>query len=147
MLTGPAALILVAALLAQGGLVLVLLVRLGMVRVPMITRGEVKIRDIALDRAGWPEHERKLSNAFDNQFQLPVLFYAAAILALLFTATWLEALLAWAFVVSRIVHATIHVTTNNVVRRFYAYAVGFALLSLFWLDLLVRLVVLALDIA
>ncbi|MDB5542089.1 MAG: hypothetical protein JWQ89_3816 [Devosia sp.] len=143
MILTPNALWLVAAILAQGGLALGLLWYLGTIRLPMVARGEVKIGDIALSREGWPERERKVSNAFDNQFQLPVLFYVACLLAIGFGANLLEVLLALAFVVSRYVHAFIHVTTNHVVRRFWAHFAGLVVLCLLWLDLLVRLICLA----
>lgn len=137
------ALWLVFAMLAQGGLALALLIYLGTIRIPMVTRGEVRIEDIELGNEGWPKREHQASNAFDNQFQLPVLFYAACLVAIAFGPTLFEVLLALAFVVSRYVHAFIHVTSNAVVRRFSAYAVGFAVLCVFWADLLVRLLLAA----
>lgn len=137
---------LIAAVLAQGTLALGLIWFLGFVRIPMIMRGEVRIRDIALAREGWPEREKKVSNAFDNQFQLPVLFYAAAGVSLLLGASWLSLLLAWAFVVSRYVHAAIHMTDNNVIRRFWTYTVGLGILTFYWLALIVQVVALALGL-
>lgn len=135
---------LIAAMLAQGALALGLLWYLGFVRVPMILNGKVNVRDIATDRGGWPEHERKVSNAFDNQFQLPLLFYVGSLVAIGFGATLIEVALAFAFVLSRFVHAFIHVTSNHVIRRFYAYTAGLVLLCLLWLDLAIRLVLIAL---
>ena len=41
--------------------------------------------------------------------------------------------LSWLFVLSRIVHAAIHTTINNVPQRFAAYCVGLADLMLMWL--------------
>lgn len=131
---------LIAAILAQGALALGLLWYLGTIRIPMVMKGEVRIDDIALERKGWPKREWQASNAFDNQFQLPMLFYVGAGLALYFGPTLLEIVLAWLFVVSRYVHALVHVTDNHVVRRFAAYFVGLLLLCMFWLDLVVRLV-------
>ncbi len=131
---------LIAAMLALGALAMGLLLYLGSVRLPMIFSGEVKVRDIALDRMGWPDRERRVSNAFDNQFQLPVLFYAGCAIALYLGAGWLEVLLGWAFVASRYVHAYIHVTDNHVIRRFTAYVTGLGLLIVLWIDLAVRLV-------
>jgi len=132
---------LIAAMLAQGALALGLLWYLGTIRVPMIMRGEVKIRDMALSREPWPEREKKVSNAFDNQFQLPVLFYVGCIVALFLGPTWFDLVLAWAFVVTRYAHAFIHVTDNHVIRRFWAYTAGLAILTLFWLVLIVQLIV------
>ena len=132
---------LIAAMLAQGALALGLAWYLGFVRIPMIMRGEVKIRDIALSRDGWPERERKLSNALDNQFQLPVLFYAGSIVAIFVGPTWFDLVLAWAFVATRYVHAAIHISDNHVVRRFWAYTAGLVVLTLFWLAIIVQLIV------
>lgn len=133
----------VGAMLALGALAIGLMVYLGTIRVPLVLKGEVKMRDIAVDRGGWPEREHRVANAVDNQFQLPVLFYAGCLLALWFGATFLELLLAWAFVVTRYVHAYIHVTHNHVLRRFWVFFTGLIILSGLWLDLLVRLVLAA----
>ena len=43
-----------AALLLQGALALAIMFYLGFVRVPLIARGDVHLRDIALSRSGWP---------------------------------------------------------------------------------------------
>lgn len=113
-----------------------LLLWLGQVRVPMVARGEIRIKDIALDRGGWPDHAKQLGNAFDNQFQLPVLFYIAVMLTLWFgVAGWVEVILGAVFVVARYVHAFIHATSNHVPRRFAAYAASMAVLGLYWLVL------------
>lgn len=134
---------LIGAVLAQGALALGLLFYLGSIRVPMIVRGEVRTEAIAVNREGWPKREWQVSNAFDNQFQLPVLFYVAAALALYFGPTLLEVGLAWLFVITRYVHAFIHITDNHVIRRFTAYVAGLVLLCIFWLDLAVRLILAA----
>lgn len=134
---------LVAAILVQIAIAFVLLWVLGAIRVPMVASGKMPIGDMALSRDPWPEQEKRVSNAFDNQFQLPVLFYVSCGLALYFGATWIEVALAWFFVLARIAHAAVFATTNNVAQRFAAYAAGFAGLGLLWLDLGVRLILIA----
>ena len=135
--------LLVAAMLAQGAIALVLLWVLGTIRVPMVASGKMPVEDIALSRDPWPEAEKKVSNAFDNQFQLPLLFYVASGLTLYFATGWIEVALAWLFVLSRIVHAVIFATRNRVYWRFFAYTFGYGLLALWWIDLVVRLVLIA----
>lgn len=134
---------LLAALLAQGGLALGIVIYLGFVRVPLVVRGEVHLRDVALSRSAWPEREKQVSNAFDNQFQLPLLLYVAVFAALYLGPSLLEVLLAWLFVASRYVHAFVQLTDNHVIRRFGAYTAGLVLLCALWLDLLVRLLLAA----
>jgi hypothetical protein len=140
----PNALWLIFAMLAQGFLALALLWHLGTHRIPLVLQGKVRIEDIALDKERWPERSRQASNAFDNQFQLPVLFYVACFVAIAFGPTLLEVALALAFVISRYVHAFIHITSNHVVHRFQAYVAGFVVLCIFLADLLVRLLLIAL---
>jgi hypothetical protein len=111
--------------------------------VPLVLGGKVRMKDIALSREPWPEREKQVSNAFDNQFQLPVLFYVAGFAALWFGPTLFEVALAALFVATRYAHAFVHVTSNHVVRRFQAYTAGLVLLCVFWADLLVRLILVA----
>ena len=139
----PATAVLIAAALAQGAIALVLLFMLGAIRVPMVASGKMPVAKVALSREPWPEHEKKVANAFDNQFQLPVLFYVSCGLTLYFGAGWVEVALAWLFVVSRIVHAVIFATRNRVYRRFFAYTFGYVVLVLWWIDLAVRLALIA----
>nr|WP_314260674.1 MAPEG family protein [uncultured Devosia sp.] len=123
------------ALLAMG-----ILVWMGMERVPRVMRGEIAVADIAVDRTAYPLRARLLSNNFDNQFQLPVLFYVACLLSLIVGGTgWAEVLLAALFVVLRYIHAAIHVTRNSVLHRFGVYFAGLVVLALLWLWLVLRI--------
>jgi len=112
---------------------------MGALRVAAVRRGEVRVRDIALGQPNWPPRVQQISNSFTNQFQLPVLFYVLTILALfLRKADLLFVVMAWIFVLLRIVHAAIHVTSNHVGRRFQAFAAGMVVLLLMWIVFAVR---------
>ena len=135
--------LLILAMAAQVLLTIAILVLMGRERVPRVMSGEINVADIAVDRSAYPLRARLLSNNFDNQFQLPMLFFASALLALVIGfAGWTEVILAWLFVALRYVHAVIHVTTNRVQRRFAAYTAGLAVLGLFWLWLVLRILLL-----
>ncbi|MHA6298818.1 MAPEG family protein [Devosia sp. CAU 1758] len=132
--------LLILAMAVQAFLAIGLVFWLGFERVPRIARGEIRIADIAVERTGYPLKAKLLSNSFDNQFQLPVLFFVAALLLLqLDLVGWVDVTLAWLFVALRLAHALIHVTTNRVYRRFVAYTAGLAVLTLFWLWLTFRI--------
>ena len=132
--------LLALAMAAQVLLTLGLLIWMGRERVPRVMRGEIRVADIAVDKSAYPLKARLLSNSFDNQFQLPLLFFVGALAALHFgLLDWFIVGLAWLFVALRYVHAAIHVTTNRVYRRFAAYTAGLAVLALFWLWLVLRL--------
>ena len=133
--------LLILAIAAQVLLALGILVWMGFERVPRVARGEIAVKDIAVERQGYPLRARLLSNNFDNQFQLPVLFYVAALLLLWSGgAGWVELALAWLFVALRYGHAAVHVTTNRVYRRFFTYTAGLVVLAVLWVWLVVRLI-------
>jgi hypothetical protein len=134
----PEALITVAVM-AQILLTLGLYVWLGIKRLPRLADGTVHIRDIALDKDNWPDSSKQAHQALQNQFELPVLFYAAAALNVVLWPGLITVIIAVAFVISRYVHAFIFITSNHVVRRFYAFVTGLALIGLWWLILAFQL--------
>ena len=54
-------------------------------------------------------------------------------------ADLLFVVLAWVFVVLRLLHAAIHVTSNHVGRRFAAFAASVVVLAIMWLIFIVRI--------
>lgn len=58
-------------------------VRMGLARFGAARRGSVKLRDVAVDNSRCrPEDVRKLANNYQNQFEVPVLYYAGLALLL-----------------------------------------------------------------
>ncbi|MBV8746416.1 MAG: MAPEG family protein [Xanthobacteraceae bacterium] len=120
-------------LFVQVALTFVLLLWTGNTRVGALKRKEVKVSDIALGQGNWPDRVMKIGNNYNNQLQLPVLFYVLVILAWITRkADLLFVVLSWVFVISRIVHAWVHTTTNEMQVRFYAFASGAAVLLIMW---------------
>jgi hypothetical protein len=127
-------------LFVQVALTFVLLGLTGYSRVASVRCGETKIRDIALGQPNWPERITKVGNSYNNQFQLPMLFYVVVILAYTLRAADLVfVILSWVFVAARLGHAYIHVTSNRLGRRFNAFAGGFAVLVVMWIILAIRI--------
>lgn len=101
---------------------------------------QVKPVDIALGQRNWPQRTQQIGNSFDNQFQLPVLFYVLTILALITRhADIVFIVMAWIFVLSRIAHAYVHTTSNIVLRRGGLYGIGAFVLAIMWLIFIVRI--------
>jgi hypothetical protein len=102
--------------------------------------GEVHPRDIALGQLGWRPRTQQIGNAFNNQFQLPVLFYVLTVLAIVTRhADLLFVVMAWIFVLARLAHTYIHVTHNRVMRRGMVYGIGGLVLTLMWIIFMVRI--------
>jgi hypothetical protein len=125
-----------APVFVQALLTFALLTWMGYLRVMAVRRGVVHPRDVALGQADWPPFIMQVSNAYKNQLELPVLFYAVVALALVtVTASTAFVVLAWIFVAFRLTHALIHVTTNRMSRRFFLFLGGAGILLLMWIML------------
>ena len=76
------------------------------------------------------------SNNLKNLFEIPILFYLAAMIAmLLLIQDDLLVRLAWGFVILRVVHSMIHCSYNRVMHRFIAYAASCLFLIFMWIRL------------
>ena len=133
-----------AAILAPGfvlvALTFLLMFWMGAVRYASVNRRETRIGDIALGQQNWPPRVTQIGNAFNNQFQLPTLFYALVILALvLHKADLVFVIMSWGFVVLRVLHAAIHTTTNRMLHRFGVYVAGALVLLAMWIILASRI--------
>lgn len=116
-----------------------LLGRMALTRVGSIKAGEVKMKDISLGQNAWPTAIAQTSNAYANNLQLPVLFYALVAFAVLTTKDDLVfVIMSWLFVASRYAHAFVHVTSNHVPTRFNMFALGVLILGLMWAIFAVR---------
>src|SRR5215471_8720010 len=104
--------------LVQVGLTFALLLWLVGARRSTLVSGETKIRDVALGEPNWPNRATQIGNCYRNQFELPLLFYALIALALpLRHADLFIVLMSWVFVVTRLVHAGVFVTSNDFGKR------------------------------
>jgi len=124
----------------QVALTFALLFWMGSARTGALRNKETRVSDIALGEANWPARVMAVGNSYNNQWQIPVLFYVLVILAWITRkADLLFVVMSWIFVLSRIVHAGIHTTTNYVPHRFYAFVVGVVVLMLMWLIFAIRI--------
>jgi hypothetical protein len=82
----------------------------------------------------------RAADNFRNLFEVPVLFYALAAIALAtgHVPAWLVAC-AWVFVALRVVHSLIHCTYNAVLHRLVVFLASFALLIAMWIAFVVAL--------
>ena len=109
-------------------------------RTSSLQRGETHLKDIALREPNWPVRATQFGYAFANQFELPVLFYVLTILEIVTRhADLLFVLLAWIFVLTRVLQAWVHVTNNNVRVRGAFYGVGAVILVIMWVIYIVRI--------
>jgi hypothetical protein len=114
-------------------LTFVLMLQMGALRRADYSSGAVKADDIALREPRWPKRTTQAANAFSNQFELPVLFYVLTILAWVTRhAGIVFVVLAWIFVICRVLQAYVHVTSNVVRYRGLFYSIGAVVLMIMW---------------
>ncbi len=83
-----------------------------------------------------PEIVIKTTRCFNNQFEIPVLFY---VVCTLYVSLEIESLagliLAWIFVIFRYIHAYIHLTYNHIIHRMLTFWLAFITIIILWLNL------------
>jgi hypothetical protein len=99
-----------------------------------LIRGSASVRYFQTYAADVPaEQVERPARAYMNLLELPVLFYAACALMLV-TGKFdsIQVALAWVFVLTRCVHALIHIGFNYVPLRFAAFFAGSITLGVLW---------------
>lgn len=98
-----------------------------------VKSGEAKVGQYKV-RSTEPASSVTVANNLINQFELPVLFHALC-LALFVTngVNYLTLALTWIFILSRYVHAWVHLTSNRVMLRSRAFFFGAVVLLLAWI--------------
>jgi len=125
----------------QVALTFVLLFWTIFLRLRAVRRGEVDPHQIALRQPNWPPHVQQVSNAFHNSVEMPTLFYVVVLLGLMSkTLDVTVYVLMWMFVLSRVVHAVIHVTSNDLRHRTPMFLIGAIALALIWILIAGRII-------
>lgn len=98
-----------------------------------VKSGEAKISQYKI-RSTEPASSVTVANNLINQFELPVLFHALC-LALFVTngVNYLTLVLMWLFILTRYVHAWVHLNRNHVLHRSRVFFLGAGILLLAWI--------------
>jgi hypothetical protein len=109
-------------------------------RVTLLRSGSVHPRDVALRQPNWPPHVLQVTHAAHNQLETPVLFYVLTVLAIVTRqADLLFVVMAWLYVLVRIGHACVHVTSNRLSVRGPVFGLSMLILMVMWLIFMVRI--------
>lgn len=125
---------LILAMAALGFWTFLVLALVPLRRRSAILDGKAHIKDFRYGQSETVPGEYSIPNRnYMNLLELPVLFYVVCLIVLA-TRRYDEimVMLAWAFVVARIIHSLIHLTYNNVMHRFFALGAGLMILIAMW---------------
>jgi hypothetical protein len=126
-----------AAMVALTATVLLILFRS---RVRAVRLGQVSPEYFRLYRGeAEPESSVKASRHFINLFEAPTLFYVACLAAMATGDTGILAIVvAWLYVIARIVHAWVHLGSNRLQARIRIYFTSWFLLMVLWIQVVVH---------
>jgi hypothetical protein len=121
-------------------LILIVGVRTVRARFQSVVGGKTNLKSIALSTNGWPDDVRKLGNNFNNQFEMPTIWYAVcALLLVTGKADWIQVGLSWGFLIARLLHSYIHTGSNNVPLRMRMFLASVVCVMVMWAWFAIRL--------
>jgi hypothetical protein len=129
-------------LLVMVALTFVTYVRLVLARTKAVNNKEISAKYFRLLQGGQqPDQVQALDRNVINLFELPVLFYAACVVAFVTQSVdGLTLALAWVFAASRVGHTVIHTGGNHVMHRLRIFVLGFVALLAMWVVLALRII-------
>jgi len=104
---------------------------MGITRLKAVRSGGVDYRifKVYRNKQNMPDTMLKVSNHYDNLMTMPVLFYL--LVTIIYVTKNVDSAfvyLAWAYVVTRLVHSVIHLGKNHPLKRFLAFGLGVMIL-------------------
>ena len=129
----PEHIFLPATLLVFHSLIVILIT--GNARLKAVKAGKVDPRYFKLYQGvDCPDNLITLSRNITNLFELPVLFYLATVVFFLLNqVNTINLVLCALFVLLRLLHTFIHITSNKVPLRFKAFLIGYFVLVAIWM--------------
>jgi hypothetical protein len=125
--------------IAQVFLTCVIYIMVSSRRIAAVKAGTAKPSDFKVPSIE-PEPSATAARNLSNQFELPVLFYAASLSLFVTGAAGMAAIVvAWAFVLARIAHAVVHLTSNRIRIRRQLFIVSLFINLVQWLLLAVHI--------
>ena len=108
-------------------------------RVASVVKGDVEAGVYKLND-GEPAASRQVNNAIGNQYESPVLFYAACLTAYVSDNAGITMIvLAWLYMILNSIHAYVAALDNRLRRRQPVFFAAFGVLLLMWLVLAAHL--------
>ena len=125
--------------LAQVLLTYVIYIMVSSRRIRAVKEGAAKPSDFKVPSIE-PEPSATAARNLSNQFELPVLFFAACLSLYVTGGAGVAAIaVSWAFVLARVAHAYVHMTTNRIRRRRVLFAVSLVINLVQWVLLAIHI--------
>lgn len=80
----------------------------------------------------WAGVEPRISANLSNQFEWPLFFHAACLVLIQFQPQTATLVIAWAFIIGRVLHSAVHILTRNVRLRGLVFMINFIAVLGLW---------------
>ncbi|MBE0353322.1 MAPEG family protein [Pseudoalteromonas lipolytica] len=131
---------LIVAMFTQVLLTFIIMFIMGKRRFRAAKQKTIEMKDfltMELEKAG--SDVRVADRNFINQFEMPVLFFTACLTALQLNAVgYMFVALAWVYVLLRVLHSYIHLTSNTLKVRYYSFVISSLVMLSMWVVILTR---------
>ncbi|AXV67206.1 hypothetical protein D0907_17965 (plasmid) [Pseudoalteromonas lipolytica] len=131
---------LIVAMFTQVLLTFIIMFIMGKRRFRAAKQKTIEMKDfltMELEKAG--SDVRVADRNFINQFEMPVLFFIACLTALQLNAVgYMFVALAWVYVLLRVLHSYIHLTSNTLKVRYYSFVISSLVMLSMWVVILTR---------
>jgi len=108
-------------------------IRLGYFAINSVLKGKVHIKQLRVYDGELPIDYKSARQHYKNMFEIPILFYLLCTLLLINNnCTQLDVMLAWGFVIFRLLHSLIRIQNRDVNMRFGAFTGSFIMLVFGW---------------
>lgn len=110
-------------------------------RLYAVYTGDVDLKYYEIFEGGkCPDWVTKICDNLDNLFEVPPIFYAAAILVIALKLEN-EAIIfnAWGYVIMRYIHTLVHVTINKYLYRSAVFGISLYFLAMLWIQIIVKI--------
>jgi hypothetical protein len=130
--------VLIYPMVALAGLTFIMMFLLLLLRVKSVRTRKVSPRYFKLNKGGeLPDNVLVVSQNYNNLLELPVLFYAVCIIAIILNQTAEYFVYhAWIYVSLRYIHSYIHITYNNIIHRLMIFGLSCFVLISMWVKVI-----------
>ena len=116
-------------------LTIIIGVRLLYCNTKAVLNGEVDIRHFRLFNSKIPKNLQSISQHYKNMFEMPILFYILCILLIINNNyTQFDVILAWGFVLFRVLHSLARIPNRDVNLRFGLFTGSVIMLVIGWIN-------------
>ena len=114
-------------------------IRLAYFAINAVVKGKVHIKQLRVYDGEFPIDYKSARQHYKNMFEMPILFYLLCTLLLINNNyTQLDVILAWGFVLFRLLHSLVRIQNRDVNLRFGVFTGSFIMLVFGWVNLLLK---------